>query len=42
MAGAYSRYWEPYVAISAVYLLLSLALAMVAKRFEVPAYQHGR
>jgi polar amino acid transport system permease protein len=42
VAGAYSRYWEPYLAISAVYLLLSLALAMVAKRFEVPAYQRGR
>ena len=39
VAGAYSRYWEPYLAISAVYLVLSLALAMVAKRFEVPAYQ---
>lgn len=42
VAGAYSRYWEPYLAISAIYLLLSLALAMVAKRFEVPAYQRGR
>jgi polar amino acid transport system permease protein len=42
VAGAYSRYWEPYLAISVVYLLLSLALAMVAKRFEVPAYQRGR
>ena len=42
VAGAYSRYWEPYLAISAVYLVLSLALAMVAKRFEVPAYQRGR
>lgn len=42
VAGAYSRYWEPYLAISVVYLVLSLALAMVAKRFEVPAYQRGR
>jgi polar amino acid transport system permease protein len=42
VAGAYSRYWEPYLAISAVYLVLSLALATVAKRFEVPAYQRGR
>jgi polar amino acid transport system permease protein len=42
VAGAYSRYWEPYLAISAVYLVLSLALALVAKRFEVPAYQRGR
>ena len=42
VAGAYSRYWEPYLAISAVYLVLSLARAVVAKRFEVPAYQRGR
>jgi polar amino acid transport system permease protein len=42
VAGAYSRYWEPYLAISAVYLVLSLALALVAKRFEVPADQRGR
>jgi polar amino acid transport system permease protein len=42
VAGAYSRYWEPYLAISAVYLVLSLALATLAKRFEVPAYQRGR
>jgi polar amino acid transport system permease protein len=42
VAGAYSRYWEPYLAISAIYLVLSLSLAMVAKRFEVPAYQKGR
>jgi polar amino acid transport system permease protein len=42
VAGAYSRYWEPYLAISVVYLVLSLALALVAKRFEVPAYQRGR
>jgi polar amino acid transport system permease protein len=42
VAGAYSRYWEPYLAISAVYLVLSLALALVAKRFEVPVYMRGR
>ena len=24
VAGAYSRYWEPYLAISAVYLVLTL------------------
>jgi polar amino acid transport system permease protein len=42
VAGAYSRYWEPYLAISAVYLLLSLALAVVAKRFEAPVEQRGR
>ena len=42
VAGAYSRYWEPYLAISAIYLVLSLALAMVAKRFELSAAQRGR
>ena len=42
VAGAYSRYWEPYLAISAVYLLLSLALATLARRFEVPAHMRGR
>ena len=42
VAGAYSRYWEPYLAISAVYLVLSLTLAVLAKRLEAPAYQRGR
>lgn len=41
VAGAYSRYWEPYLAISAVYLVLSLTLALLAKRLETPAYQRG-
>jgi polar amino acid transport system permease protein len=42
VAGAYSRYWEPYLAISAVYLVLSLALALLAKRLEAPAHLRGR
>jgi polar amino acid transport system permease protein len=42
VAGAYSRYWEPYLAISVVYLVLSLTLATLAKRLEVPAHQRGR
>jgi polar amino acid transport system permease protein len=42
VAGAYSRYWEPYLAISVVYLVLSLTLATLAKRLETPAYQRGR
>ena len=42
VAGAYSRYWEPYLAISAVYLVLSLGLALVARRFELPQDQRGR
>lgn len=42
VAGAYSRYWEPYLAISAVYLVLTLLLSMFAKRLEAPSYQRGR
>jgi polar amino acid transport system permease protein len=42
VAGAYARYWEPYLAISAVYLVLSLALALLAKRLEAPAHLRGR
>ena len=42
VAGAYSRYWEPYLAISAVYLVLTLALSLVAKRLEAPSHQRGR
>ena len=42
VAGAYSRYWEPYLAISAIYLVLTLVLSTLAKRLEVPAYQRGR
>lgn len=38
VAGAYSRYWEPYLAISAVYLVLTLLLAQLAKRLELPAH----
>jgi polar amino acid transport system permease protein len=42
VAGAYSRYWEPYLAISAVYLVLTLVLSMLAKRLESPAHLRGR
>jgi len=42
VAGAYSRYWEPYLAISALYLLLTLLLAQLAKRLESPAHLRGR
>ncbi|HET7866446.1 MAG TPA: amino acid ABC transporter permease [Burkholderiaceae bacterium] len=42
VAGAYSRYWEPYLAISAVYLVLTLLLSLLAKRLEAPAHQRGR
>jgi polar amino acid transport system permease protein len=42
VAGAYSRYWEPYLLISAVYLVLTLTLSLLAKRLEAPAHQRGR
>jgi polar amino acid transport system permease protein len=42
VAGAYSRYWEPYLAISAIYLVLTLVLSMMAKRLEAPAHLRGR
>lgn len=41
VAGAYSRYWEPYLAISALYLVLTLTLSLLAKRLEAPAHQRG-
>ncbi len=41
VAGAYSRYWEPYLAISAIYLALTLLLAWLAQRLEAPAYLRG-
>ena len=42
VAGAYSRYWEPYLLISAMYLVLTLLLAALAKRLEAPAHLRGR
>jgi polar amino acid transport system permease protein len=42
VAGAYSRYWEPYLAISLVYLLLTLSLSLLAKRLEAPEHLRGR
>lgn len=41
VAGAYSRYWEPYLAISVVYLALTLLLSTLAKRLESPEHQRG-
>jgi len=40
VAGAHSRYWEPYPLISAVYLVLTLSL--FAKRLEAPLHQRGK
>ena len=42
VAGAYSRYWEPYLAISVVYLVLTLSLSLLARRLEAPAHLRGR
>ena len=42
VAGAYSRYWEPYLAISALYLVLTLLLSTLARRLEAPAHLRGR
>lgn len=42
VAGAYSRYWEPYLAISALYLVLTMVLSLLAKRLEAPAHLRGR
>jgi polar amino acid transport system permease protein len=34
VAGAYSRYWEPYLAISLLYLIMTGMLTVAAKRLE--------
>jgi polar amino acid transport system permease protein len=39
VAGAYSRYWEPYLTISLMYWTLTLGLAYVVKRLE---HRYGR
>lgn len=42
VAGAYSRYWEPYLLISVLYLALTLLLSLLAKRLEAPAHTRGK
>lgn len=42
VAGAYSRYWEPYLAISLMYLILTGILTLLARRLETPAEMRGR
>ncbi len=39
VAGAYSRYWEPYLTISVMYWILTLGLAYAIKRLEA---RYGR
>ncbi len=41
VAGAYSRYWEPYLAISFIYLIMTWLLTLAARKLETPA-EHGR
>lgn len=41
VAGAYSRYWEPYLAISAIYLVMTLVLTLLARRLETRPEQRG-
>jgi polar amino acid transport system permease protein len=42
VAGAYSRYWEPYLAISLLYLIMTGILTVAAKRLETPLEHHGK
>ena len=42
VAGAYSRYWEPYLFISAIYLIITFVLSTLAKRLEAPSHLRGR
>jgi polar amino acid transport system permease protein len=42
VAGAYSRYWEPYLFISAIYLVITLTLSALARRLEAPAHARGK
>jgi len=39
VAGAYSRYWEPYLTIAVMYWTLTLGLAYVVRRLE---HRYGR
>ncbi|WP_395826803.1 amino acid ABC transporter permease [Collimonas sp.] len=34
VAGAYARYWEPYITISVVYFAMTMVLAMLVSRLE--------
>ncbi len=42
VAGAYSRYWEPYLAISLMYLIMTGLLTLAARKLETPAEHAGR
>ena len=42
VAGAYARYWEPYLAISVVYWLMTLALTTGLRRLEQHLHRSER
>ena len=42
VAGAYSRYWEPYLAISVVYWMMTLALTTGLRRLEQHLHRSER
>lgn len=42
IAGTYSRYWEPYIAVSLIYLALTMGLAYVVSRMEKRFEGHQR
>ncbi|MGL4995366.1 MAG: amino acid ABC transporter permease, partial [Deefgea sp.] len=41
VAGAYSRYWEPYLTISFIYLIMTLVLAAGVSHLEKRYQQSG-
>ena len=42
VAGAHSRYWEPFLAISLIYLVMTSVITLLARRLETPEAQRGR
>jgi polar amino acid transport system permease protein len=42
VAGAYSRYWEPYLAISFMYLIMTWLLTIACRKLETPSEHAGR
>jgi polar amino acid transport system permease protein len=42
VAGAYSRYWEPYLAISFMYLIMTWLLTVACRKLETPSEHTGR
>jgi len=42
VAGAYSRYWEPYITISVVYFTMTICLATMVSHLERKYAAPGR